>query len=74
MATKISTNNGEFVIVDTFDYLTGKSYYEVYMPNDEECNGEYVGDYTPQFNIDDEYEEFIEDFEMWLDDNNIVNI
>lgn len=69
MATKISTNNGEFAIIDRLDYLTGKSYYEVYMLIEEECCGEYVGDYTPQFNIDDEYEEFIKDLEMWLDEN-----
>ena len=76
MAIKLETNNGDFVLVSAVDYSNGQSFYEVYMPGTEdECiHGEYVGDYDPHFDIDEEYDEFIEDFEMWLDENDIVNI
>lgn len=78
MATRLSTNNGDFVLKSFNDYVygTGKTYYDVYLPtSDDECGyGEWVGEYDPHFDIDEEYDDFVNHFEMWLDTNNIVNI
>jgi hypothetical protein len=76
MATKISTNNGDFVLKFSYDYETGESYYDVYLPaSDDECGyGEWQGEYFPNFDIDEEYDEFVNHFEVWLDANDIVNL
>ncbi len=77
MATRISTNNGDFVLKSFYDYVyeNGKTFYDVYLPtSDDECGyGDWVGEYEPQFNIDEEYDDFVNHFEMWLDTNGIVN-
>lgn len=76
MATKISTNNGDFLLKSSYDYETGKSYYDVYLPtSDDECGyGDYIGEYDAQFDIDEEFDNFVNHFEMWLDANDIVNL
>ena len=76
MATKISTNNGDFVLKSSYDLETGQSFYDVYLPVSEgECGyGEWQGEYFPYFDIDDEYDEFVNHFEVWLDANDIVKL
>lgn len=76
MAIKLSTNNGDFVLKSSYDLETGQSFYDVYLPASvDECGyGEWQGEYFPYFDIDDEYDEFVNHFEVWLDANDIVNL
>lgn len=76
MAIKLTTNNGDFVLVSANDLETGQTFYDVYLPTSEdECGyGEWQGEYFPYYDIDDEYDEFIIHFEEWLDSNDIVNL
>ena len=76
MAIKLSTNNGDFILVFANDLETGQSFYDVYLPVSEgECGyGEWQGEYFPYFDIGDEYDEFVNHFEVWLDANDIVNL
>jgi hypothetical protein len=76
MAIRLSTNNGDFLLKSSYDYETGQSFYDVYLPaSDDECGyGEWQGEYFPYFDIDDEYDEFVNHFEVWLDANDIVNL
>lgn len=72
MAINLSTCNGDFKLSLTFDN-DGKSFYDVYSDNNYE---KFVGEYRPIYNFDDveEREWFIEHFEKWLDENDIVNL
>lgn len=76
MATKVTTNNGDFVLKSSYDLETGQSFYDVYLPtSDDECGyGDYIGEYDAQFDIDEEFDNFVNHFEMWLDANDIVNL
>ena len=76
MAQKIETCNGDFILKLSYDTDWGNSFYDVYFPTTEdECGyGEWVGEFYPNYAIDDDYDAFLDDFEAWLDENNIVNL
>lgn len=76
MAHKIETCNGDFILKDSYDMDWGNSFYDVYLPTmEDECGyGKWVGEFYPNYDIEDNYDAFLNEFEEWLDENDIVNV
>ena len=73
MAISISTTNGDFVLISAYDAV-GNTLYDVHLPSNDEIYGEFVGEYRPAYHIYDDYDNFVNHFERWLNDKDIVNL
>ena len=67
---RLANYKGEFLLNPIFDIKKNeKSYRVYYTPTTDARDAKIMGEYFPQYNIDDEWENFVKDFTMWVKRN-----